>query len=201
MTTKEKILHTSLKLFAQEGYEAVSVSRIASELGITKGALYKHYRNKRHIFDSILERMEQQDSKQAASHGLTPDLPQGAAQALPEENSLEKLIEFSHSMFEYWTEDEFASNFRKMLTLEQYRSPEMNRLYQQYLASGPLEYVKDILTSGGMDPQTAKHTAAAFYGPMFLFYSCYDGAQNDEQKHKVKDSFGEHLEKMRSIIC
>ena len=68
MTTKEKILRTSLKLFAQNGYEAVSVSQIASELGITKGAIYKHYESKRHIFDSILRHMEQRDAQQAAAH-------------------------------------------------------------------------------------------------------------------------------------
>ena len=54
--TKEQILMTSLKLFAKDGYEAVSVSDIAGKLGITKGALYKHYKNKRDIFDSIIER-------------------------------------------------------------------------------------------------------------------------------------------------
>lgn len=34
--TKEKILLTALRLFAQDGYEAVSMSKIAGELGITK---------------------------------------------------------------------------------------------------------------------------------------------------------------------
>ena len=47
--TKEKILTASLKLFSKRGYEAVSVSEIAGELGITKGALYRHYKNKREI--------------------------------------------------------------------------------------------------------------------------------------------------------
>lgn len=42
--TKEKIMMTALRLFAKDGYEAVSVSRIAGELGMTKGALYKHYK-------------------------------------------------------------------------------------------------------------------------------------------------------------
>ena len=41
--TRENILLTALRLFAKNGYEAVSVSDIASEIGITKGALYKHY--------------------------------------------------------------------------------------------------------------------------------------------------------------
>ena len=55
--TKENILRTALRLFARDGYEAVSTSAIAGELGMTKGALYKHYKNKRAIFDSIVARM------------------------------------------------------------------------------------------------------------------------------------------------
>ena len=59
--TKERILMAALRLFAREGYEAVSVSDIAGELGLTKGALYKHFKNKRDIFDSIVARMVQVD--------------------------------------------------------------------------------------------------------------------------------------------
>lgn len=36
--TKERLLLTALRLFAQYGYAAVSVSAIAGELGMTKGA-------------------------------------------------------------------------------------------------------------------------------------------------------------------
>ena len=57
---KEEILIVALHLFAREGYEAVSVSQIAGELDMTKGALYRHYKSKRDIFDCIVQRMEQQ---------------------------------------------------------------------------------------------------------------------------------------------
>ncbi|WP_337425532.1 helix-turn-helix domain-containing protein [Gallintestinimicrobium sp.] len=55
-TTKEDILIVALHLFARDGYEAVSVSQIAGELGMTKGALYRHYESKRvrEIFLNIL---------------------------------------------------------------------------------------------------------------------------------------------------
>ena len=62
---KEEILIAALHLFARDGYEAVSVSQIAGELDMTKGALYRHYKSKRDIFESIVQRMEQQDGKQA----------------------------------------------------------------------------------------------------------------------------------------
>ena len=57
-STKEDIMAVALHLFAQNGYEAVSVSQIAGALGMTKGALYRHYENKRDIFLHIVRRME-----------------------------------------------------------------------------------------------------------------------------------------------
>ena len=67
-----------------------------------------------------------------------------------EEISTDNFMEYSKSMFSYWTENDFASSFRKMLTLEQFRNEEMQALYQQYLVSGPAEYVKDMFESIGV---------------------------------------------------
>ena len=175
--TKEKIWITALELFAQNGYEAVSVSDIAGQLGITKGALYKHYTNKRAIFDCIIARMEQQDAQRAGEFAL----PEGTLAQMPEKychTSLEHLTAYSKEQFRYWTQDPFAAPFRRMLTLEQYRCDEMARLYQQYLAAGPLGYVTDLLGSLGFDHP--RQRAAVFYAPMFLLYSVYDGAEDKE---------------------
>ena len=154
---KERILRTALRLFAANGYEAVSVSDIAGELGVTKGALYRHYKNKHDILDSILRRMEQRDTEKSNDHDLPEEaLTEDAAAATLESYqsvSSEDIIAFSKEMFRYWTEDEFAAQFRKMLTLEQFRSREMGLLYQQYLVSGPVGYVTDLFTSLGIpDP-------------------------------------------------
>ena len=178
--TKERILRTALRLFAANGYEAVSVSDIAGELGVTKGALYRHFKNKHDILDSIVRRMEQQDAEKSNDHDLPeaaltedapPDTPEAYRTASPGD-----IIAFSKEMFRYWTEDEFAAQFRKMLTLEQFRSREMGTLYQQYLASGPVGYVTDLFTSLGI-PDPGKK-AVAYYAPMFLLYSMYDGAED-----------------------
>ena len=70
----------ALHLFARDGYEAVSVSQIAGELDMTKGALYRHYKSKRDIFDCIVQRMEQQDGEQAAEY----DMPEDEKESMPE---------------------------------------------------------------------------------------------------------------------
>ena len=192
--TKERILQTALELFAHKGYEAVSVSDIAGALGLTKGALYRHFESKQAIFDGILDRMERQDAQEARDH----DLPEGTVEedrSAYEAASLDDIIEFSKTMFRYWTEDSFATPFRRMLTVEQYHSPEMARLYQQYLAAGPMGYVADLFRSLGLsDPE---RQAAAFYGPMFLLYSVWDGA---EDKAAVTVLLDEHFDHMKSEL-
>ena len=179
---KEEILIVALHLFARDGYEAVSVSQIAGELDMTKGALYRHYKSKRDIFDCIVQRMEQQDGEQAAEY----EMPEEEKESMPgkyEAVSLDDFVEYSKSMFEYWTEDDFASSFRKMLTIEQFRSEEMQNLYQQYLVSGPAEYVKDLFKS--MEIKNPEENAVKFYANMFFYYSMYDGAA-DKEKVKVE---------------
>ena len=141
--TKEKILLTALGLFAREGYEAVSVSAIAGELGMTKGALYKHYRNKRDIFESIVERMYGIDEQRSRECGV----PEAKYEDRPESYeiiSLDSVKNFTVSQFAFWTGDRFASDFRKMLTLEQYRNAEMAELYSRCIVSGPVAYMEDI---------------------------------------------------------
>ena len=183
VSTKENILITALHLFAKDGYEAVSVSQIAGALDMTKGALYRHYKSKRDIFNQIVERMERNDSTQAQQY----DVPEDEKRNMPdkyEKVSLDNIIEYSKAMFEYWTEDDFASSFRKMLTLEQFRNEEMQALYQRYLAAGPVGYVKDLFESIGLKEPQEK--ANMFYSTMFFYYSLYDGAQD---KAKIKAQF------------
>ena len=187
---KEEILIVALHLFARDGYEAVSVSQIAGELDMTKGALYRHYKSKRDIFDCIVQRMEQQDSEQARQN----EVPEESIEKVPEEYqnvSVEDFVGYSKSMFEYWTEDDFASSFRKMLTLEQFRNEEMQNLYQQYLVSGPAEYVKDLFKN--MEIKNPEETAVKFYANMFFYYSVYDGATD---KTKAKCQFEYMLDKI-----
>ena len=65
---KERILEEALQLFSQNGYTGTSMNDIATKLGVTKAALYKHYKSKQEILDSIVEK--------ASEYGL-PEEQQG----------------------------------------------------------------------------------------------------------------------------
>ena len=179
--TKERILMAALRLFAREGYEAVSVSDIAGELGLTKGALYKHFKNKRDIFDSIVARMVQVDGERSREYGV-PEAPFDQSPSAYEQVSPENIRRFTLAQFTFWTEDEFASNFRKMLTLEQYRSAEMAELYSSCLAAGPLAYMEDIfremIGKGILKDADPMQLALEFFAPLYLLINMWDQAKD-----------------------
>ena len=194
--TKQKILKEALKLFSQDGYEAVSVDQIAKTVGIKAPSIYKHYKSKRDIFDHILERMKEMDLERAKEY----EMPDGNIEKIAvayRETPLEKIKTYSISLFLHWTEEEFSSSFRKMLTLEQYRNPEMSQLYQQYLATGPLQYMAKLFHIMTEDETNSMQIALEFYGPIFLLYSVYDGAVD---KNAVVASVDKHIDRFSQQI-
>lgn len=173
--TKERILETALELFAQSGYLGTSMSDIAARLGITKAALYKHYAGKQEILDRIVQRMNELDAARAAAYEMPGAAPEGFAQAYLN-TPLDRIRAYSTAQFDHWTREPFSANFRKMLTLEQYRDARLAQLYQENLASGPVKYMAAIFRPLTDSDETAMQLALDFYGPMYLLYSVYDGA-------------------------
>ena len=53
--TKRKIFETSMKLFAEKGYDATSIEEITATVGVAKGTLYYHFSSKEEIFEFLVE--------------------------------------------------------------------------------------------------------------------------------------------------
>ena len=194
--TKERILETALELFAQSGYLGTSMSDIAKELGITKGALYKHYTSKQEILNSIVERMNKMDYERAEEYEMPETEPDGFAEAYLQ-TPIEKIRTYSMAQFDHWTKELFSSNFRNMLTLEQYRDPKLAQLYHDYLATGPVEYMAAIFRKLTDSDESAMQLALEFYGPMFLLYSVYDGA---DEKENIAPMLSAHIDRFIAKI-
>lgn len=186
---KERILDIALELFAQNGYLGTSMSDIAKLLGFTKAALYKHYASKQEILDQIVERMNRMDYERAEEYEMPETEPVGFAEAYMH-TPIEKIRTYSLAQFDHWTKETFSANFRKMLTLEQYRDPTLAQLHHDYLAGGPLEYMAAIFRKLADSDEEAMQLALDFYGPMYLLYSIYDGA---EDKASVAPMLDAHI--------
>lgn len=179
--TKEQIIETALELFSQNGFLGTSMNDIASQLKITKGALYKHYESKQQILERIIERMAKLDLERAKKYEMPETEQKKFAEAyihIP----TEKIRKYSIAQFRHWTEENFSAKFRKMLTLEQFRSKEMSDLYQNYLGTGPLEYMTKIFKKMTKSKPKARQLVLEFYGPIFILYSVYDGAEENAKK-------------------
>ncbi|BCB87037.1 TetR/AcrR family transcriptional regulator [Phytohabitans suffuscus] len=53
--TRSRIQAVALELFTEEGYEKTSLREIAERLGVTKAALYYHFKSKDEIVNSFVE--------------------------------------------------------------------------------------------------------------------------------------------------
>ncbi|GAB3381604.1 TetR/AcrR family transcriptional regulator [Amycolatopsis echigonensis] len=53
--TRTRLLATALRLFAEHGVEGTSLQMIADELGVTKAAVYYHFKTKAEITEAVAE--------------------------------------------------------------------------------------------------------------------------------------------------
>lgn len=201
-TTKEEIIKVSLQLFAERGFDAVSTSMIAERLGITKGALYRHFENKQAIFDAIWNRMLALDEERAAEDSVPEKQYSEDPESYRNANG-HNLCAFAINQFDFWTGNEFACNFRRMITLEQFKNPEMTKLYQDVICAGPVRYTKDIFTELGHQGKLNKAAlgmgeetlAIQLFAPLALAIQLYDGGMSSvvlkEHLKKIIEDFEE----------
>jgi AcrR family transcriptional regulator len=56
---KEKILQSALDLFANEGVNATSTSKIAKLAGVSEGLIFRHFTNKKGLLNAIIQNAEE----------------------------------------------------------------------------------------------------------------------------------------------
>ena len=145
MGTKERILHQALRLFSQKGYDAVSVEQIAIAVGIKAPSLYKHFKSKQEIFDAIFEETARRYEDFTDSISVhVEDLEQDVA--VFEKITEDDLVQKVKSLIEYSLHDEYVSRFRRMMTIEQFRSPELSELYSRRYVEQIHDYHSGLFT-------------------------------------------------------
>ena len=57
--SKNQILDAALEVFVKKGYSETRMDDIVKKSGLSKGAIYHHYKSKRDLFLSLIEHWEQ----------------------------------------------------------------------------------------------------------------------------------------------
>lgn len=194
MDTKRRILEVSLELFAQKGFEGVSVREIAKEVGVRESALYKHYKNKEDILDKIVEEMISSIRNGYEILHAPETLTEGVAEGY-RNISEEQLCEMSWSIFKMFTEEPKLSNFRRLLMREQFHNKTFAKYYDKFFIEGVIESQAktflQLVDSGLFRKADERIMALHFYGPILLLFQKYDC--EPEKKTEIKEMLFKHV--------
>lgn len=138
--TKERILQRALELFAERGFDAVSVRQIVSSLGLTEATLYAHYRNKGALLEAIFERLEER----LISPGFTPPSVDDVREDMPVDIA-SYIVEGARRFFSR-TDRETMLTWR-LLMVSQYHLEAARASVKQHLLEAPMRFFQIMIES------------------------------------------------------
>lgn len=183
--TKQRILDKALELFSAKGYDSVSVGEIAKAVGIKAPSLYNHFPSKQAIFDAIVESTAVQyesDTDKIDIHvqDVQKDIPIFA------KTTEDALFEKVRQIFEYSLHNETISRFRRMMTIEQFRSPELAALYSGRYVERILHYhvgiFRALIASGEISAEDPGALAMMYVAPVLTLIGVCDRQPEREQE-------------------
>ena len=188
--TKKEILEAALELFSVQGFEATSISQIASAVGIRKASLYSHFENKQAILDELVkEVLEQYEThsifaktdwgKDADNLPLTPD----------------DSVQMIKGQIRYILHDPHISKARKILVIEQFQNPELAKLQTKQNYSDVLEYftglINCLIQKGVLPEDDPEIMAAQLCLPISVWINLCD--REPEREQEVMELVEKHI--------
>ena len=192
--TKQKILDKALELFSARGYDSVSVDQIAKAVGIKAPSLYNHFPGKQAIFDALVE-------STAARYEADTDRidihVQNAARDIPvfTQITADALFEKVRQIFEYSLHNETISRFRRMMTIEQFRSPELAALYSRRYVERVLAYhagiFRALIAAGEITAADPDTLAMLYVSPVLALIGVCD--RQPERESECLEKLQNHV--------
>ena len=183
--TKQKILVKALELFSIKGYDAVSVGEIAKAVGIKAPSLYNHFPSKQAIFEEIVEATAAQYEKDTDSIDIHVQNVKADVSEFMEITEQE-LFEKVQWIFSYSIHNETFSRFRRMMTIEQFRSPELAKLYSTRYVDRVVAYhaeiFRNLIAAGIIAGQDPDVLALMYMAPVVTLIGICDRQPEREQE-------------------
>ena len=194
MSTKERILYAALYLFSEKGYDGVGVDLIAENAGIKGPSLYRHYKGKEDIFNSMIDLVTSHYEEGFGLKNQSEELPK----------SMDDLIENAMEKIKFTMSDDVVRKTRRILAMEQFRSKRMAELASRY----HLENLQEIYTGifaglmekGILKKDEPEYLALEFVAPVSLLIHMYDRQPEREEEvlYKIRKHF-EHFARVYTI--
>lgn len=182
--TKKEILLAALDLFSYQGYEATSISQIASAVGIKKASLYSHYESKKAILDALVKEVLEQYEK----HSMFSRLD-----SFP--SDIDGVIEMIKAQLTFIIHDPFVSKARKLLVIEQFKNEELAKLQtkQNYtdIVSFFVRLLNHLKNEGVIQGDDTRMMAMQLAFPINVWINLCD--RESERESEVLDLVEGHL--------
>ena len=178
--TKERILDEALRQFSKKGYDGTNIRELTASLGLVKSSMYKHYKSKEEIWNSLLDRMIAYYNDRFGSVENLPPVP----------DTLDELVAMTMRMVDITVHDEKIVMTRKLLSIEQYRDDRARQLATKHFLTGLTEmftYIFDgMMKKGLLRNDDPKMLAFAYTAPISaLIHLC------DREPEKTADAFSQ----------
>lgn len=205
MTTKERIVDEALTLFAAKGFRGTTVKDIADAVGIKDASLYKHFKSKKEILNTIVEEAYVHMGNMSDSLGI----PSGdgsledAAEFFRGINR-ETIIALGKEVFKFYLTDDYMSRFWKLANLEQYNNRDFYELYRRLFTEEGIEYQKNLFAEmirmGAFREGDPEVMAYNFYSPIFLLLHRYAGSEGelDEALEIIEKMVGDFYDRYQA---
>lgn len=174
--TKNRILDSALTLFSEKGYDGVGVDLIAENAGIKGPSLYRHFKGKEDILDTLIEKAEHYYEANFGSvnnPGKTP-------------SSMDELIALSLKRIHFTLHDPMIKKVRRMLTMEQFRSKRIALLTTKYNIDSVQKIYQQIfrimMENGIMRQSDPALVSMTFSAPVSLLIQMCDREPDREQE-------------------
>lgn len=194
MNTKERIIEEALTLFAEKGYKGTSVKQIAEAVGIKDASLYKHYKSKQEIFDSIVTLINEHISNLSDTLGLPQNEDQHTeASNLYHKLDFDGLKDLIRKAFIFYLTDPYIYKFWRIAHMEQYQNEQIYGMYRQIFMDNAISYQTSLIVAmmkaGILCNGDARAVAISFYAPIFLLLTMYmDHSDKKDEALTILDS-------------
>ncbi|OPY28677.1 MAG: DNA-binding transcriptional repressor AcrR [Methanocella sp. PtaU1.Bin125] len=132
-TTKERILNVAIDLFAEKGFDAVSLREIAEAVGIRKATLYYYFTTKDEILEKILEYvMERWNQSKVGKWSDSDDIE---AQILS--MGLDGFMTMAIGVSSSWLEDPRMEKIMRIAFIELYHNEPIRNFMLAFFGDGP----------------------------------------------------------------
>lgn len=133
MSTKERIFSVAIDLFAQKGFDAVSLREIAEAAGIRKATLYYYFTTKDEMLENIFEySMERWNLSKV---GKWSDSDEAEAQVVA--MGLDGFMAMASGVSKSWMEDPRMEKIMRITLIELYHNEQMKKFMTSFFGSGP----------------------------------------------------------------